>query len=591
MVVLIHIAKVDSQNAKSGHIVQFAHFCIAATFWQIAVVPLRQNEEAMSKTIIENMLGIVKKMKGDNKGCLSLRKMKDASEDIDALKERLGMTQKEVILLTAIMQMYSQRHISGREIANYLGIEFLEYLSFSDEIENLREKEYILVESDGDIYVPKWSLNQIKQDRPVFPEPTTGLDTAAILSRIKKILKIRKESMYTTRETVEKCSVLLERNTETSISKACLKILNELDSVEKMALFGLIYRYYYEDDDQVGWHDFDEYYTDDELDGIKNRYILMRMVLQRKEFIEYAGDDAMLTKEYFHIKDDIKEKIFSDVGGFRKKKPTVSASRMVEATTIAVKDLFYNPAEARQVAQLGDLLSEGRFAGIRSAMKEKHLRTGFTCLFYGSPGTGKTETAYQLARITGRDIFIVDVSQIKSCWVGESEQNLKEVFNKYRECVNRNDATPILLFNEADAILGIRQEGAQRAVDKMENSLQNIILQEMEDLDGILIATTNLTANLDKAFERRFLYKIRFEKPSLEASSHIWQSMIPELSDTEAIQLATDYPFSGGQIENISRKKTIFSLISGNEPAFSDIRAYCEEEMITRTSTGRRIGF
>ena len=152
-------------------------------------------------------------------------------------------------------------------------------------------------------------------------------------------------------------------------------------------------------------------------------------------------------------------------------------------------------------------------------------------------------------------------------------------------------AVPILLFNEADAVFGIRQEGAGSAVDKMENSIQNIILQEMEDLDGILIATTNLTCNLDKAFERRFLYKIRFEKPSVEAKSRIWRTMIPELGEAEALQLASDFDFSGGQIENIARKKTVKSLISGETPTYTQIREYCQEETIGDSPVRRKIGF
>ena len=103
----------------------------------------------------------------------------------------------------------------------------------------------------------------------------------------------------------------------------------------------------------------------------------------------------------------------------------------------------------------------------------------------------------------------VNISEIKSMWVGESEKNIKQVFDNYRAMVNDSQTTPILLFNEADAIIGKRQEGTLRSVDKMENSIQNIILQEMEMLDGILIATTNLAQNMDKAFERRFLYKIK----------------------------------------------------------------------------------
>lgn len=153
------------------------------------------------------------------------------------------------------------------------------------------------------------------------------------------------------------------------------------------------------------------------------------------------------------------------------------------------------------------------------------------------------------------------------------------------------DITPILLFNEADAIFGIRQEGAQRAVDKMENSLQNILLQEMEKLDGILIATTNLTQNLDKAFERRFLYKVRFEKPSLETKSKIWSSMMPELTESQAEELAREYDFSGGQIENISRKKKIQSIIECCEPDFATLKQYCGEELLNSEPKRRKIGF
>ena len=548
----------------------------------------------MSKTIIESMLGIVQKMQIKYRGSrdyLCLKRMKDAEEEIESLTARLGMTPREVVLLTAIMQMSNQHHLDGKELADYLGLEYLEFLTFGPEIEGLKKKGYILVDSDGDISVPKTTVNQLKLDKPVIPEPITGLDTVAVLSRMKKLLKLREQGMCNTKDTISEITLLLEQNPETSIYRACRGVLYNLLRDEPMVLFVLIFRYYFEDDDMVGWHDFDDVLSEDELDRLKGWYLRGSLVLQIRGIVEYASEDGMLTKDYFRIRDEIKEAIFADVGGIKKKKPSVSASRLVEAESIALKELFYNPAEARQVAQLGELLSEERFAGIREKLQEKNLRTGFTCLFYGSPGTGKTETAYQLARSSGRDIFIVDVSQIKSCWVGESEQNLKGVFNRYRSCVSKGSTTPILLFNEADAIFGIRQEGAQRAVDKMENSLQNIILQEMEDLDGILIATTNLTTNLDKAFERRFLYKIRFEKPSVEASSRIWQSMLPELTDAEAVQLATDYPFSGGQIENVARKKTIRSLISGQEPSFSDIRDFCSEELIEKETGKRRIGF
>ena len=225
-------------------------------------------------------------------------------------------------------------------------------------------------------------------------------------------------------------------------------------------------------------------------------------------------------------------------------------------------------------------------------LSENGMRKGFACLFYGSPGTGKTETVNQLARMTGRDVLMVDVSQIKSCWVGESEKNIKAMFDRYRKYVKECKVAPILLFNEADAVLGIRQEGAQKAVDKMENSIQNIILQEMENLEGIMIATTNLTNNLDKAFERRFIYKIEFERPTLEAKQQIWKTMIPSLSDAVAHSLAKDFDLSGGQIENIARKRTVEFILSGKEPSDEKMREYCQNEsMDSRQERRQKIGF
>ena len=165
------------------------------------------------------------------------------------------------------------------------------------------------------------------------------------------------------------------------------------------------------------------------------------------------------------------------------------------------------------------------------------------------------------------------------------------MFDRYRLQVERSEIAPILLFNEADAIFGQRMDGAKNAVDKMENSIQNIILEEMESLDGILIATTNLTQNLDPAFERRFLYKIRFERPDASVREKIWHTMLPSLTPAECADLASAYELSGGQIENVARKFSINSILYGCEkPSLDILHAYCKAERID-SQTHRRIGF
>ena len=264
---------------------------------------------------------------------------------------------------------------------------------------------------------------------------------------------------------------------------------------------------------------------------------------------------------------------------------------VIKTEDITTKNLFYGDKIRSQIDELNKLLDDVQYKEIRKRMKETRFRCGFTCLFYGAPGTGKTETVLQLAKRTGRDILQVNISQMKSKWVGDSEKNIKQIFDNYRTKVKECDIAPILLFNEADAIIGTRREGADSAVDKMENSIQNIILQEMETLDGILIATTNLAQNMDKAFERRFLYKIKFEKPTLEARMNMWQEMIPTLREEDSRVLASKYDFSGGQIENIARHYTIGKILHG-EPTnvVEEISSYCDNERI-ETKERPRIGF
>ena len=126
----------------------------------------------------------------------------------------------------------------------------------------------------------------------------------------------------------------------------------------------------------------------------------------------------------------------------------------------------------------------------------------------------------------------------------------------------------------------------------MENSIQNIILQEMETLDGIMIATTNLADNLDTAFERRFLYKIKFDKPDAAVRAKIWQTMIPELTETDSAALAESYELSGGQIENVARKYAINCILHGDSAnQLQVLRDYCNSERLCTKREARRVGF
>jgi len=186
----------------------------------------------------------------------------------------------------------------------------------------------------------------------------------------------------------------------------------------------------------------------------------------------------------------------------------------------------------------------------------------------------------------------VDIDQTKGMFFGQSEKLIKGVFDKYRCLVNEVEKIPILFFNEADGILSKRQEigNSKNGVAKTENIMQNILLQEIENLNGILIATTNFQKNLDDAFSRRFLYKIEFTKPDKDIQKRIWRSQISILSDIDAASLAGEFNFSGGQIENISRRSHVSYILKGDKPNIDTLRRFCKEEK-AEAETTRRIGF
>ena len=389
----------------------------------------------------------------------------------------------------------------------------------------------------------------------------------------------------------QKVRSLLDDNPQLQFVKA-IKQQGWEDMEEELMLFLLFcHLYVNNNDNNIRFHDLDFLYDDKRTwNRVKNELARGSHELFAYEIIEYNNDDGIVDRESFRMAQKGKDEYLSELD-LRNRANNDQRNDIVKCEKIAEKLLFYGKNIQAQIDELNQLLDDTHYQEVRSRMKDSGFRCGFTCLFYGAPGTGKTETVLQLARKTGRNIMQVNISQIKSCWVGESEKNIKGLFDNYRELVKKSEVTPILLFNEADAIINKRMEGAQSAVNKMENSMQNIILQEMENLDGILIATTNLAGNMDKAFERRFLYKIKFEKPTLEARMSIWHTMMPTLEEKVTRTLATKYDFSGGQIENIARHYTIGNILHGkSENIMEELSSYCDTERL-ETKEMRKIGF
>lgn len=254
------------------------------------------------------------------------------------------------------------------------------------------------------------------------------------------------------------------------------------------------------------------------------------------------------------------------------------------------KEIFLDERVARDINQLKDVCSSKNFNKIVKDLKKANLPSGIVSIFYGFAGTGKTASVYEIAKLTKRDVLQVDISSIQSKWVGESEKNTKAIFDEYYKACEILKSKPILLFNEADAIISKRLD-VNDAISQMNNTMQNILLEELENFDGIFMATTNLIDNMDDAFSRRFLNKIKFDRPTAKTREYIWKSKLPELED-KIYEKLSKYDLSGGQIENVTRKYLINKILNQKEFDFDEILEYIKEEISFKNDDNNlKVGF
>ena len=272
-------------------------------------------------------------------------------------------------------------------------------------------------------------------------------------------------------------------------------------------------------------------------------------------------------------------------------KEEVKNKNLLYPEQIKKNKLIYNPSELEAIARIDGVLVEKSFQKLKSNLTSNNLPEGITCLLYGEPGTGKTATVYELARKHKRAVFKVEISETKSMWYGESQKLVKKIFTDYYEAKEKEKRCPILLFNEADAIIGKRKVGGNASTSETENAIQNILLEELENFKGILFATSNLVMNLDTAFERRFLFKVKYAKPSLQNAAAIWKIKLPNITKEQAMELAKNFPFSGGEIDNIVRKYIMENVLHGQRPSFETIISFCNQEKWEASTMGNKIGY
>ena len=515
---------------------------------------------------------------------------KEAKREIKFLADSYGISETQAVLFCVAMEK-GPRRIDFDDLARYLNINNVRMLQYADDINALIRRRLVRYrdakdEEQFDIYPPV--VKALKHNEVYTLSPKTGLTCEELFEQLNALFSDLYEDAIIGDEAVLESAKLLEENKQVEFSKQihALKLTKKEQALVVFFCHLLVNK---EDDDiRIGQLE-DLICNKSEFQRIKREFRTGEHILFKQQLIEHGCVDGIADNNRYKLTNSAKRTLLAELGV---NTTDENIANLLQPQQLTAKELFYPTAISNKIDELTKFFTQEHYLQVRERMSARGFRGGFACLFYGGPGTGKTETVYQLARRTGREIMVVDVPQIKSKWVGDSEKNIKALFDRYRELVKRRELAPILLFNEADAIISTRKSGAQNAVDKMENAIQNIILQEMETLDGIMIATTNLQENLDNAFERRFLYKIKFEKPDAAVRSKIWQQMIPELSENDATTLAAAHDLSGGQIENVARKHSINVVLHGEqENPLQSLLAECAAEHLNNKEQHRRIGF
>jgi AAA+ superfamily predicted ATPase len=520
--------------------------------------------------------------------------------DLEILADYFRTTREGALLIAIVHTLsYYEPKVTLKRILKYLDCSPARLLEFSDELQTLYQKgvfvahdtlwddQYMLsVQADAEFTVHRSISEAILKGSPM-PEikPNTPPEPNAmmLLEKIYRLVRLRKDLTISNGEALAYTLEIVTANEHMPLFERILKLgLNCTDTVtylclvwetasgkETIDVYEILRGIYDYPHERIA-------YAECLLDG--SNQLLREGLIDIVEANFLNDIEVQLSAKSLDLLQESHIHIFA-----RKKK---KKSNIIYPDDITPRCLVYNEEEKQQLTLLKDLLHEEKLTHTQEQLLSCGLPKGITVLLHGAPGTGKTETVKQWACATNREIIRVDISKSKSMWFGESEKIIKRIFTDYKSYAQHCPRLPILLFNEADAILSKRKDINSSYVSQTENTMQNILLEELENFEGILVATTNLADNLDKAFERRFLFKVKFQKPGIPVKAEIWKIKLPQLDKAECTLLAEHFDFSGGQIDNIVRKHLVHEALHGTEAhGFDRILEYCRQETLGEERT------
>ena len=392
---------------------------------------------------------------------------------INFLTEQLGLSKIQVVFLSIMVE--AGEPMSWRKFGNYLECSRLSMMVYSEELEDLVAKRWLVrrgTREMGGCYegfaLVQGVVTALRHNKPFVPEKIDGLTEQEFIDKLEShIDKNLHDRNVDFKDDEEWMLNLCKANPHLPL---CHDILT-LDDIHEQSLMLMIVfdfaQWADSDDEGLTFDSINNLYPEDfECDGLRRRLRDGSHMLIRRGFIENKCEEGMADTERFMLTKRSKEELLSAYRPSRSRvrTPRKSNRYLKSFTSIKEKDLFFNQSEQEQIERLTSLLSQENLPSIQQRLEDHGMRKGFACLFYGGPGTGKTETVLQIARKTGRDIMQIDIAGLRDKWVGESEKNIKAVFARYKELCHNSDVMPILFFNEADGIINKRTENISHSV-------------------------------------------------------------------------------------------------------------------------------
>lgn len=252
-------------------------------------------------------------------------------------------------------------------------------------------------------------------------------------------------------------------------------------------------------------------------------------------------------------------------------------------TGMTWEDLVLNDEVLRDLRELHAFLAHGETL-LQDWGMANRLAPGYKCLFYGPSGTGKTITAALLGKRTGREVWRIDLSQVVSKYIGETEKNLSLIFDRAER------QNWLLFFDEADALFG-KRTATNDSKDRHANQEVAYLLQRIEDYAGVVILATNLKTNMDTALLRRFQAVVHFPAPDASQRLRLWERAFPSqvvlAADVSLPTLAAQYAITGGAMVNVVRHALLAALERGdNIILLEDLHYGIQRELTKEGKTG-----